>query len=93
MCLLIQNVCRQAIRIYLFAVKLCRCVRSCDTINDLSNKVCIPNKTKDLNLIMFNMIAGINELKTLPKHMSCKCKCKIDGRKCNSNQWWNNHKC
>ena len=39
------------------------------------------------------MIAGINELKTLTKHMSCKCKCKIDGRKCNSNQWWNNHKC
>ena len=39
------------------------------------------------------MIAGINELKTLTKHMSCKCKCKIDGRKCNLNQWWNNHKC
>ena len=25
--------------------------------------------------------------------MSCECKCKFDGTKCNSNQWWNNDKC
>ena len=60
---------------------------------DLSNKVCVPNKTEDLNLSIFNMITGINESKTLTKHISCKCKCKFDGRTCNSNQWWNNHKC
>ena len=24
---------------------------------------------------------------TLTKHISCKCECKFDGRKCNSNQW------
>ena len=35
----------------------------------------------------------INEPKTLAKHISCKCKCKFDGRKCNSNQKWNNNKC
>ena len=39
------------------------------------------------------MIAGINELKTLTKHISSQCKFKFDGRKCNSNQWWNNDKC
>ena len=38
------------------------------------------------------MITGINESKTSTKHMSCKCKCKFDGTKCNSNQWWNNDK-
>ena len=27
------------------------------------------------------------------KHISCKCKCKFDGRSCNSDQWWNNDKC
>ena len=42
---------------------------------------------------MFNIITGINESKTLTKHLSCKCKCKFDGRKCNSNQKWNNDKC
>ena len=29
-------------------------------------------------------------MKTLAKHISCKCKCKFDSRKCNSNQKWNN---
>ena len=38
------------------------------------------------------MITGINELKTLTKHISCECKCKFDGRKCNSDQKWNSNK-
>ena len=32
-------------------------------------------------------------IKTLTKHISCDCKCKFDGRKCNSYQKWNNDKC
>ena len=59
----------------------------------MSNKVCVPNKTEDLNLGMLNIITGINESKTLTKHISCKCKCKFDSRKFNSNQKWNNDKC
>ena len=78
---------------YPFLVKLDRCVGSCNTLNDLFSKVCIPSKTEDLNLSIFNMITGINESKTLTKHTSCECKCKFDGTKCNSNQWWNNDKC
>ena len=39
------------------------------------------------------MITGINELKTLTKHVSQECKCKFDGRKCNADQWYNNDKC
>ena len=31
----------------------------------------------------------VNESKTLTNNISCKCKCKFDERKCNSNQWWN----
>ena len=38
-----------------------------NTYNDLSNTVCVPNKTEDLNLSVFNMIAGVNESKTLIK--------------------------
>ena len=53
-------------------VKLDRCVGSCYTLNDLSNKVCVPNKTEDLNPSIFNMITGINTSKTLIKHFSCK---------------------
>ena len=74
-------------------VTLDRCVGIHNTLNDLSNKVCVPNKTEDLNLIMFNMITEINELKTLTKHILCECKCRFDERKCNSDKWWNSDKC
>ena len=39
-----------------FAVKLDRGAGSCITLNGSSNKVCVPNKTEDLNLSTFNMI-------------------------------------
>ena len=73
----------QEFHCYPFAVKLDRCVGSCNALNDLSNKVCVPNKTEDLNLSMFNMITVINESKTLTKHISGEGKCKFDGTKCN----------
>ena len=44
---------------YPFLVKLDRRVGSCNTVNHLSNKGCIPNKTADLNLSLFNMITGM----------------------------------
>ena len=65
---------------YLFLVKLDWCFGSCNALNDLFNKVCISNKTKDLNLSIFNIITGINETKILTKDISCECKCKFDGR-------------
>ena len=83
----------QEFHYYPFAVKLDRCVGSCNTLNDLSNKVYVPNKTEYLNLSVFKMITGINESKTLRKHIWCKYKCKFDETKSKSNQWWNNHKC
>ena len=43
---------------------------------------------QDLKLSVFNTITGTNESKTLTKHASRKCKCKLDGTKCKSNQWW-----
>ena len=63
-----------------YSVKLDRCFGSCNTLNDLSNKLSIPNKTEDLNLCAFNMVTGINESKTLTKDISCECKCKFDGK-------------
>ena len=73
----------QELNYCLFAVKLDKCVGSCNTLNDLSNKVCVSIKTKDLNLSRFAMISGINELEALTKQISCGCKCKFDEKKCN----------
>ena len=71
----------QEFHYYPFTVKLDKCVGSCNTLNDLSNIVCVPNKTEDLTLNVFSMITGINESKKLTKHI-CECKCKFDGRNC-----------
>ena len=46
---------------YPFKVRLDRSVSNCDTLNDLSNKLCHLEKTEDLNINIFNMITGINE--------------------------------
>ena len=43
------------------------------------------NQTEDTDLNASNMIAGANESTTI-KHMSCKCKCKFDGRTFKSKQ-------
>ena len=66
---------------------------SCNTLNDLCNRECAPNKTEDLNSNGFNMIIGINESKLLTRQVSSLCKCKFGGRKCNSNQKCNDSKC
>ena len=36
----------QEFHYYSFAIKLDRCLGSCNTLNNLSNKVCVPNETK-----------------------------------------------
>ena len=81
----------QELHCYPFMVKLGRCVGSWNTLNDLSNKVCVPNKTEDLNLSILS--TGIYESKTLAKHITCQCKFKFDVTKFTSVQWWNNDKC
>ena len=77
----------QEFHYYPFVVKLDRYVGSCNTLNDLSNKVCVPNKTENLNLSVFSIITGINESKTLTKHISCECKCKFDSSVKTSCMW------
>ena len=51
--------------------------------------MCVFKETKNLNLNVLNMITGINKLKILTKYISCKCRCKMNSRKFNSNQMWN----
>ena len=83
----------QGLHYYPFVVNLDKRVGSWDTLNNLYNMVCVPNKTEDLNISDFNMITGINESKTLTEHISCQCECKFYGGECNSNPKWNSEEC
>ena len=76
--------------VIIFGADMVASVHTDNTFNDLSNKVSPPNKTEDSNLSMLNIITGIDESRTLTKHVSCRCKCKFDGRRYNLNYWQNN---
>ena len=78
---------------YSFMISLDKCNGSCNSVDDLSVKICVPNKTKSVNVKVFNMASKINETKILTKHISCDCKRKFDSATCNSNQKWNNETC
>ena len=69
----------QELHYYPFVVNLGKCAESCNTLNDLSNRVCVPNKTEDLNIHAFNMIIGKKESKILTKdtwwnNNTCECR-------------------
>ena len=68
----------KGLRYYPFAVNLDRYVATSNTLNDLSNRVCVTKK-KRFKYTCFNLITRINELKILTKHILCKCECKFDG--------------
>ena len=51
---------RQGLRYNTFPIDLDRSMGICNTLNDLSNRVCVTNKSENLNLNIFNMITGIN---------------------------------
>ena len=44
-----------------FMVSLDRCGRTCNTFDDLYNKMCVPSKRKDESLKVSNMIIQANE--------------------------------
>ena len=78
---------------YPFMISIDKYKGSCNTVLDLSANVCVPSKTKEVNVNVFNIITKINEAKTNIEHISCVCKCKFNSAKFNLNQKWNNDIC
>ena len=75
---------------YPFVLSLARYNGSYNTLDDLSSRICASNKTEDVNLNVFNMITRMSQ--NIKKNISCDCKSKLDGIKCNSNQKWTKSK-
>ena len=71
-------------------ISLDKCIGSCNAVDDLFAKICVPNETNDVDVKVFNMVTKINEAKTMVKHISCDYKCKLDSATLTSNQKWNN---
>ena len=56
---------------------------SCNNINDLYAKLCVPDVIKNINIKLFNLMSKTNETRHLNWHETCKCKCRLDASICN----------
>ena len=59
----------------------------------MTSKISVPDKTKCVNVKVFNMLTKINETKQLIKHVPCDFKCEFNSTACNSNKKSNNKTC
>ena len=71
---------------YPFMISLDKFNGSCNAADDQSTKICVPSKTKVVNVNVFDMITRIYVTKLLVKHILCDCKCKFNSTTCNLNQ-------
>ena len=51
-------------------INLDKCNVRCNSISDLSAKICVPSKTKDVNVKLFNITTNKIEVKPLVKYIS-----------------------
>ena len=47
---------------YSFTVSVNKCCGSCVDIDDPYSWICVPNKVNNMNLKVFNLLLGVNEL-------------------------------
>ena len=63
---------------YPFSIKTSKCSGSCNNINDPYAKMCVPDVVKNLNVKVFNLMSGTNEIRQIKWHETCNCKCRLD---------------
>ena len=78
---------------YPYSIKINKCKGSCNTINVPYGKICVPEKIKNTNVKVFNLISKTNETRHIKWHKTCKCRYRIDASICNNKQRWNEEKC
>ena len=71
---------------YPYNVLVNKCSGSCDTIDDLMAKLCVPNVVKRVNMKVYNFLMKLNETRNVLWHESCKCVCRLNSSVCNSKQ-------
>ena len=76
---------------YLYNVLVNKCSGSCDTLDNLMSKICVPNVIKGINMQVYNFLMRVNETRNVLWHESCKCVCKLNSSVCNNKQIWNSN--
>ena len=58
-----------------------------------TQKICVPDVVKDLNVKVFNLMSRNNETRYMKWHETCKCECRLEAIVCNNKQRWSKNKC
>ena len=96
------NINPDGLRYHPFIVNLDQCGEDCNILDDpsalifdLFQRLCVPNKTENLDVKVFDMITGINESKSLVKHLFCYYDRKktLQQQICIESCIWNPSKC
>ena len=74
-----------------YSIKISKCSGSCNNINNPLAKLCVRDVVKYLNIKVFNLVSGTNEIRCIDE--MCKCKCRFNSSVCNNDQRWNDDKC
>ena len=48
-----------------FSIKISKCSGSCNNINHLFAKICLPDVVKNLNIKVFNLMSRTNEIRQI----------------------------
>ena len=67
-----------------FNIKTKKCSGSCNNINHLYEKICVPNVVTNLNVKVFNLMSRTNETRHTEWHETCKCECKFGANICSN---------
>ena len=78
---------------YPYNVLVNKCSGSCDTLDNLMAKLCVPNIIKRVNMKVYNFLMRLNETRNVLWHESCKCMCRLNSSVCNNKQIWNSDTC
>ena len=76
-----------------FSIETSKCSASCNNINHLCAKLCVPDVVKNLNVKVFNLMSRTNETRRIEWHETCKCEFKFRANVWNNKQRWNKDKC
>ena len=77
---------------YHYNIKINKCSRSCNNINNSYAKLCIPDIIKNKNVKVFNLMPKINEAKQIMWHETCQCMCRLSASVCNNRPRWSEDK-
>ena len=78
---------------YRYNVLVNKCSGSCNTLEDLIARFCIPNIIKNVNMKVYKFLMSLNETRKVLWHKSCKYVCRLNSSVCNSKQIWNSDTC